>query len=97
MAAAFVPGGKGTVTTAAAAVGSTLGVASIGVGVATKDAATFSFGVAGHYTSAGAYLLEGTKGLLENLTPLGKALAIGQAGWDVIAAVKEGGCFGGGK
>ena len=95
--ASFVPGGKGVVTAAAAAVGSTTGVAALGIGVVNRDIPGAAIGAAGHYVSVGAYLLEGAKGLASNLPVAGQAIAIGGALYDSYNALKEGGCLGGGK
>jgi RHS repeat-associated protein len=95
--ASFVPGGKGVVTAAAAAVGSTTGVAALGIGVVSRDIPGAAIGAAGHYVSVGAYLLDGAKGLASNLPVAGQAIAIGGALYDSYNALKEGGCLGGGK
>jgi len=91
--ASFIPGGKGTVSAVAAVVGSYAGIGTLGLGVITGDKVSMVTGPAAHYTSAAAFILDGAKGLAENLTPLGKALAIGQIGWDVRQALKEDKCI----
>lgn len=76
--ASFVPGGKGLVTVGAAVVGSTTGVAGIGIGIANHDPTGAAIGATGHYVSVASGLLDGAKGLAENLPVIGQAVAIGE-------------------
>jgi hypothetical protein len=95
--ASFVPGGKGLVTAGAAVVGSATGVAGIGIGIANRDATGALIGATGHYTSLAAGILDGTKGLAENLPVIGQVVAIGGLAYDSYNALSEGGCLGSGR
>jgi RHS repeat-associated protein len=95
--ASFVPGGKGLVSAGAAVAGSTTGVAGIGIGIANRDVPGAAIGATGHYVSVASGLLDGAKGLAENLPVIGQAVALGGAAYDIYNALDEGGCLGGGE
>lgn len=77
--------------------GSATGVATLGIGVANKDATGAAIGVTGHFVSNATGLLDGAKGLAQNLPVIGQGVAIGGLVWDAHNALKAEGCYGGGK
>jgi uncharacterized membrane protein YebE (DUF533 family) len=69
----------------------------IGIGIANRDATGALIGATGHYTSLAAGILDGAKGLAENLPVIGQAVAIGGLAYDSYNALSEGGCLGRGR
>ena len=91
--ASLVPGGKGLLTAGAAAAGATLGTATLGLGVAHKDAFGIGSGLTGHYLSSAAGLLDGAKGLAGYIPYVGIAAAGVSLVVDSYEALDEGGCL----
>jgi len=76
-------------------VGSAAGVTCLGLEIAARDPTAAGLGALSHYVATGDGILQGTKGLAENLPGVGIGVSVVELGWGLNVALREEGCYGG--